>query len=312
MIEDIWIVDKYSGLCIIHKKYGKSQNIDSNLFSGLLTAIVNFSAEITGGDYIKAVTMGSKKFFYSISDYFILAVSMDLSFDEVDAKIFLGNILTAFVKLGYADKAINQSDYDPSVFKPFEISIDKIVKNTKRSLAISANDTESLTDQYPEIQEIESPEIKLKKAKIEEAIEHAEHSLSKGFYKDALIHFQTAKNLFNELEEFDMAKWCKEMIERIKMVELEEEIEAFSKLEREKAQKFPDETEKITKETPILVKKLGKKKMSFIDMEILSLCNGNRTIEEISNKTNIPLIKVKEIIQKYQKRNFIEIKRASK
>ncbi|MFX0142419.1 MAG: hypothetical protein ACFFDN_52750 [Candidatus Hodarchaeota archaeon] len=311
MIGDVWIIDKHTGICLIHKNYDKLQTIDSNLFSGLLTAIINFSAEVTGGDYVKAVTMGSKKFFYSISDHFILAVSMDLGYDEIDAKIFLGNILTSFVKLGYADKAL-EADKDLFIFKPFEISIDKIVQKTKRSLTVSPSDAEDLTDQYQAVQEIDSPEVKLKKAKIEESIENAEHSLSMGFYKDALVHFQTATNLFNELEEFDMASWCKEMVDRIKNVELQEEIEAFSKLEKEEVQKIPVKTHEIIEETPFLIKKLGTKKLPFIDMDVLSLCNGTNTAQVISKKTNIPLIKVKEILQKYQKKNLIEFKRAVK
>ncbi len=311
LIGDVWIIDKRSGLCLIHKNYDKLQRIDSNLFSGLLTAIINFSAEVTGGDYVKAVAMGSKKFFYSISDHFIIAVSMDPSYDEVDAKIFLGNILTAFIKLGYADKALKDAEKDLKQLKPFEITINKIVKNTKRSLAVIPNVAENLSDQYPAAQEIDSQDVKLKKTKIEEVIEKAEHSLSKGFYKDALAHFKTAITLFNELEEFDMANWCNEMIEQIKMVELEEEIEAFSKIEKKEMQSIPDEKHEITKKTPILIKKLGKKKMPFIDNEILSLCNGTRTVEQICKLTNKSLTKVKEILQKYQKNKFIEYKKTS-
>ncbi|MFX1450712.1 MAG: hypothetical protein ACFFCM_07720 [Promethearchaeota archaeon] len=347
MIGDVWIIDKHSGVCLIHKNYDKSQNVDANLFSGLLTAIINFSAEVTGGDYVKSVTMGSKKFFYSISDYFIIAVSMDLGFNEVDAKIFLGNILTTFVKLGFLDKALRTEDV--LVLKPFELEIDKIVHDTARGLAVGPGKTHDLAE-LTAVKEIDAPETKLKKAKIEDAIENAEWSLSMGYYKDALVYFETAVNLFRELEEFDMAKWCEEMIELTKMMELQEEIETISETEKEIDQPIPGETPETSKMDPILakkaellkdigqfrsestsektvkkivkptskryaerrpslVKKLGSQKLPLEDLKVLRLCNGTNNIQEITNKSNLALVKVNEIIRKYQKKKMITIKR---
>ncbi|MFX0142420.1 MAG: hypothetical protein ACFFDN_52755 [Candidatus Hodarchaeota archaeon] len=347
LIGDVWIIDKASGICLIHKNYDRSQKIDSNLFSGLLTAIINFSAEVTGGDYVKAVTMGSKKFFYNISDYFIIAVSMDLGFNEVDAKIFLGNILTSFVKFGFADKALNNQDV--LVLKPFELAIDKIVQNTAKGLAVTPSDVN--LSQYQAVQEIDSPEIKLKKAKIEDAIENAEWSLSMGYYKDAKIYFNIAVSLFKELAEFDMAKWCEEMIELTKMMELQTEVEAYSQREEETTQTISVETNDITKESPIytnqvevtkkidkptikpaskesvktpikpkskkyaqrrpiLIKEIGEKqKLPFKDLKVLRFCDGSNSIEEICKKSKVPFIKVNEILKKYQKKKFIGIKR---
>ncbi len=347
LIGDVWIIDKNSGVCLIHKNYDKTQKIDSNLFSGLLTAIINFSAEVTGGDYVKAVTMGSKKFFYSISDYFIIAVSMDLGFNEVDAKIFLGNILTSFVKLGFADKAL--SNQDVLILKPFELAIDNIVQDTAKGLSITSDATFA-SEQYQAIQEIDSPEVKLKKAKIEESIENAEWALSIGYYKEAISHFNEAINLFKAIEEFDMAKWCEEMIELTKMMELQTEVEAYSQSEEEATQinhvDIPDTgeassvttkkaellkmIEKSTKKTapkditkkeikpkpkkyaqrrPFLVKKLGKQKLPFLDLKVLRLCDGTNNIENICKKSDLPLIKVNEILKKYQKKKLLRIKR---
>ncbi len=194
--------------------------MDANLFSGLLSAIINFSEEITGGDFIKSVAMGSNKFFYRVSTNFIIAISMEERFNELDAKPVLDHILNSFITMGYSEIALTTQD--TLALQPFEQQIDIIVQDAINILTIRQDYGDLLNEQYQLAEKTDTPEVRMKKQKIEEAIENAEWALANSLYKDAIIYFHVAEELFRELGENDMAEWCTEMIEKAKQFETQE------------------------------------------------------------------------------------------
>ena len=57
---------------------------------------------------------------------------------------------------------------------------------------------------------------------------------------------------------------------------------------------------------PFLVKKLGKKqKLPFIDLKVLRFCDGTNAVEDICKKSELPLMKVNEVLRKYQKKKLL-------
>ena len=146
MISNVWIIGKKTGLCLIHNNYGKLKKVDANLFSGLLAAIINFSEEVTGGDFIKSVAMGSNKFFYRVSSNFIIAISMEERYNELDAKPILDHILNSFITMGYADLAL--STQNTLLLEPLEKQIDEIIQDATNILTIRRDYGDLLTEQY--------------------------------------------------------------------------------------------------------------------------------------------------------------------
>lgn len=219
LIGNVWIIDKRSGSCLIHRNYGKLTKIDSNLFSGLLTAIINFSVEITGGDFVRSVAMGVNKFFYHLSDDFIIAISMDENSNEEEAKPILQIILDSFISQGYAEKALNQKNY--GVLEPFEKELDQMVHAMESSIIISQDNKGGIQERKTQT-ESPDPNAIFKKQDIEKAIENAEAALSGGSYKEAINFFKLAIKGFEDLKELEMANWCNEMINLTKVLWLKE------------------------------------------------------------------------------------------
>ncbi|MHA1383711.1 MAG: hypothetical protein ACTSR3_08155 [Candidatus Helarchaeota archaeon] len=343
MIGNVWIINKKSGSCLIHRNYGKLEKIDSNLFSGLLTAIINFSLEITGGDFVRSVAMGKNKFFYHLSDDFIIAVSMDEDFTEEDARPILQIILDSFISQGYAEQALINSDV--FMLQPFEEEIDKMVQTIEESTIISQG-SEGIVEKRKIPVKSEDTQIIQKKKEIEHAIENAEWAMAAANYKEAIGFFKIAGEGFNYLKEPDMAEWCFEMAGLTKMLWLKTLEESTQYISRP-AQKITEQksmenkvitdikiknkkraisgskkiqplrikttTSELCKRLPYLQKHPGKKfKFPTPDSYIIPLCDGTRSIEEIAKITKINLLKVNEIIRKYQKKKLIKIKRVIK
>jgi hypothetical protein len=64
------------------------------------------------------------------------------------------------------------------------------------------------------------------------------------------------------------------------------------------------------KTVPVLIKNLsGKEKFPIEEAEILQFCDGKHAVETICTETGYPRLKVDEIIRRYQKKKWIEIRR---
>ncbi len=60
---------------------------------------------------------------------------------------------------------------------------------------------------------------------------------------------------------------------------------------------------------PVLTVSISNKKFGMEEAKVLHLVNGENTISDICEKTNIPQLKVDEILRKYQKKGWIKLKR---
>jgi len=64
------------------------------------------------------------------------------------------------------------------------------------------------------------------------------------------------------------------------------------------------------KTVPFLVKNLtGKEKFPIEEAQILQYCDGKHALESICEETGYPRLKIDEIIRRYQKKKWIEIRR---
>ncbi len=77
------------------------------------------------------------------------------------------------------------------------------------------------------------------------------------------------------------------------------------KLEKGKSK----QVEKTAYRVPIKLDGIERKKFSMIEAKVIHLIDGKNTIEDICEKTNLPRLKVDEIIKKYQKKGWIKLKR---
>ncbi|MHA1697044.1 MAG: double zinc ribbon domain-containing protein [Candidatus Helarchaeota archaeon] len=77
------------------------------------------------------------------------------------------------------------------------------------------------------------------------------------------------------------------------------------KLEKGKSK----QVEKTAYRVPIKLDGIERKKFSMTEAKVIHLIDGKNTIEDICEKTNLPRLKVDEIIKKYQKKGWIKLKR---
>jgi len=299
LIGNVWIIDKKSGSCLIHRNYGKLAKIDSNLFSGLLTAIINFSLEITGGDFVRSVAMGVNKFYYHLSEDFIIAISMDANFTEDDAKPILQIILDSFISQGYAQKALTTNDV--IVLQPFEEEIDQMVRTIEASIVISEDSQGNVEERKKQPITID-PETNLKKKEIEKAIENAEWALSGTNYKEAIKFFKIAAESFEFLLEMEMADWCYEMINLTKMLWLKAIGDGTKYISAPQDELIEPSTTKETNNNEIISShKQISKNFEYID-EINKHSNTKTTPSIIgSSKTEELCKKIPYIIKKHGK-----------
>lgn len=66
---------------------------------------------------------------------------------------------------------------------------------------------------------------------------------------------------------------------------------------------------KAAARVPVLTVSIANKKFGMDEAKVLHLVNGENTIATICEKTGLPQLKVDEILRKYQKKNWIKLKR---
>ena len=234
MISNIWIINKKNSLCVLQRSYGKVNKIDKDLFSGFLTALFNFSKEISG-EVIRSVTMGSLKFFYQTTESMIVAISTDDKLDEIDIAPVMETVISDFIKQGYGEKLIlNIQNND--FFKPFEKDLDVIISDfeeifpivskgrpkKKSKLKISEKLTDKIetpllkTMKFERSREITFQDEDVIKDRIIEALENAEYAINNSEFQEATIYYGVAAGLFKELGDFEEEKVCKKFANKSK------------------------------------------------------------------------------------------------
>jgi len=130
MIQAIYILVADSGLCVLDRKYGEAE-MDPNLISGFLTALISFGQELSSGNRVHVIDFGAFDICLSLQSNIIVAATVDKTDDGNAAMAVLSEVNTEFVKK-YSD-ILSAWDGNLEPFEVFEATIDQITKNRKAS-----------------------------------------------------------------------------------------------------------------------------------------------------------------------------------
>lgn len=118
-----------SGNCMIFRKYGNME-FNEDLISGFLTALKDFSSEVTGGrGKMKNLDMGDTNIMLVNEEGILVAAALTKRDDESIAYKTLKEVLASFIK-DYKKEITNWKG-DLKIFKGYEAKIDKMLKNGK-------------------------------------------------------------------------------------------------------------------------------------------------------------------------------------
>ncbi|MDD1778029.1 MAG: hypothetical protein LUQ65_07645, partial [Candidatus Helarchaeota archaeon] len=92
-----------------------------------------------------------------------------------------------------------------------------------------------------------------------------------------------------------------------RMLKYGEKIDAL--LEAHIVEEETKASAKAAVRVPVLSVSISNKKFGMEEAKVLHLVNGENTISDICEKTNIPQLKVDEILRRYQKKGWIKLKR---
>ena len=130
MIQAVYILIADSGLCVIDRKYGEAE-MDPNLISGFLTALISFGQELSSGNRVHVIDFGAFDICLSLKNNIIVAATVDKTDDGNAAMAVLSEVNDAFVN-AYS-KILTEWDGNLEPFETFMPTIDDITKNGKAS-----------------------------------------------------------------------------------------------------------------------------------------------------------------------------------
>jgi hypothetical protein len=121
----VYILIADSGLCVLDRKYGEA-DMDPNLISGFLTALIQFGRELSDGNRVHVIDFGAFDICLSLKDNIIVAATVDKVDDGNAAMAVLGEVNNAF-----SDKyggMIQEWDGNLEPFESFHLKLDEITK----------------------------------------------------------------------------------------------------------------------------------------------------------------------------------------
>ncbi|MBD3188243.1 hypothetical protein GF325_15515 [Candidatus Bathyarchaeota archaeon] len=128
-MEAVYIIHQGTGNCIVFRKYGDLE-FNEDLIAGFLTALKDFSSEVTGGKgKMKNLDMGDYNILLLYHEGILVAGALGRRDDESIAHKALTSVLTEFFN--------NFKDIVPTwngnlkVFKGFDKKVDKLTENGK-------------------------------------------------------------------------------------------------------------------------------------------------------------------------------------
>jgi hypothetical protein len=145
VVEELWIIDR-NGICFFHRwldnkteleKIHDNVQVEDQLFSGLLSAILNFTSEVTS-DKIEKIEMQEGKFLFFTKKnlIFIIKTKLNVSDDKIKQKI--QQLEELFIHK--FEKELEEFQGDVKKFQVFEKDLDvtfkKITKSEKWGKAI--------------------------------------------------------------------------------------------------------------------------------------------------------------------------------
>ena len=125
MIQAVYILIADSGLCVLDRKYGTA-DMDPNLISGFLTALIQFGRELSDGNRVHVIDFGAFDICLSLKDNVIVAATVDKVDDGNAAMAVLADVNNAFSKI-YGNML---QDWDGNL-EPFEAFYQKLDGITK-------------------------------------------------------------------------------------------------------------------------------------------------------------------------------------
>ncbi len=125
MIQAVYILIADSGLCVLDRKYGEA-DMDPNLISGFLTALIQFGRELSDGNRVHVIDFGAFDICLSLKDNVIVAATVDKVDDGNAAMAVLSEVNNAFTKKYGA--MLQEWDGNLEPFDSFYKPLDEITK----------------------------------------------------------------------------------------------------------------------------------------------------------------------------------------
>ncbi|MFX1378487.1 MAG: hypothetical protein ACFFA4_05290 [Promethearchaeota archaeon] len=175
MLHNVYLIHQYTGICLIHRKYGTIE-FNQDLVSGFLTALKDFSVEFSkGSGELKVIDMQVFYLLLVFKEGVLITAAADKNDDAKITHKALTDIIDKFVAK-YGDQLENWSG-DVRIFRDFDQVIDGILENgklaeielklpilkifkkdfqksqkqiAKRGLVLSEEDLRKVRDQKPE------------------------------------------------------------------------------------------------------------------------------------------------------------------
>ena len=129
MLHNVYLIHQYTGICLIHRKYGRIE-FNQDLVSGFLTALKDFSVEFSkGSGELKVIDMQVFYLLLVFKEGVLITAAADKNDDAKITHKALTDIIDKFVTK-YGDQIENWSG-DVRIFRDFDQIIDKILENGK-------------------------------------------------------------------------------------------------------------------------------------------------------------------------------------
>jgi len=122
----VYILIADSGLCVLDRKYGEA-DMDPNLISGFLTALIQFGRELSDGNRVHVIDFGAFDICLSLKDNVIVAATVDKVDDGNAAMAVLSEVNNAFTKKYGA--MLQEWDGNLEPFDSFYKPLDEITKD---------------------------------------------------------------------------------------------------------------------------------------------------------------------------------------
>ncbi|MBE0526770.1 MAG: hypothetical protein IH631_07495, partial [Candidatus Thorarchaeota archaeon] len=130
MIQAVYILVADSGLCVLDRKYGQA-DMDPNLISGFLTALIQFGRELSDGNRVHVIDFGAFDICLSLKDNVIVAATVDKVDDGNAAMAVLSDVNNSFTN-DYGSM-LAQWDGNLEPFETFYKKLDVITKDGRAS-----------------------------------------------------------------------------------------------------------------------------------------------------------------------------------
>ncbi len=156
-MKSLWILHKPTGVCLYYQQFestSETLEVDKDLFSGFVSAIMGFSQEVSKGKaYLKEIHLGPLKIVYDAGDLIIVTIAFDQNAPQAQVNNLLKRITTRFL-----DKFANRlppKTFDNNVIPYYAFSVEmeqicdqgkNITKNAPSGEETSATLNMAVTD----------------------------------------------------------------------------------------------------------------------------------------------------------------------